>query len=95
MSETDESDREALICDHWRRLRTPWDVKTMGPRLRVPVMTPMPTVFQGELPSSAKMDVLEFCYETGTRDGRPAERIVCEGIVVEERFLPSPLEDTP
>jgi len=80
--------REALIKDHWSRYGFHWDLKKM-PRLCLPVRHKFNPYFDTDAANgtSPRIDVLEFSFERGTLEGRPAYRITCEGIVVEEAPL--------
>jgi hypothetical protein len=81
------TDREDLIRDHWRRYGFHWDISKM-PRLRIPVrhkLYPYVPSESDDLAATAPvLDKLEFSFERGSLDGRPAYRITCDGIVVEE-----------
>lgn len=82
------ANREELIRDHWSRYGFHWDLKKMS-CLRMPVRHKLYPYFGADAPvdTAPRIDVLEFSFERGTLDGRPAYRITCEGVVVEERPL--------
>jgi len=84
--------REALIRDHWRRYGGHWDLKRYGPHFNVavrhrgyPCQEFKPSNDPPESPSP--IDKLTFCFSKGRLHDRPAYRVECEGIVVEERPL--------
>lgn len=74
-------ERETMIHALWDRYAGGWDLKK-SPVLKVPVPRPVPVQMHADYP---EMEVLEYRYETGTRDGVPSERVVCEGVTVLER----------
>lgn len=73
----------------WRNFRGRWDF-SRGPVLwlaKIPKIA-IGYYFDEPVPPHAIMDdVYEFRLERGTLDGRPAERVVCDGVTVSQRFL--------
>ena len=88
MNEQGYESREELIRDHWQRYGFHWDLKKM-PRLSIAVRHKLEPYYPAEMPSGTAplSDSLEFTIERGTLYGRPAYRVVCEGVVVEQRPL--------
>lgn len=82
--------REEMIQDHWRRYGYHWNAGEW-PRLCLPIrhkQYPYMSFEPDSDPPAFNSDYkLEFSLERGTLEGRPAVRIVCEGIVVEEATI--------
>lgn len=82
------SEREKLIRDYWRVYGKNWDAKKIGPVFHVPVRQKIsPTFSPDGITEPAKMDILTFRYTRGFLDGKPAYRITCEDVVVQEWLL--------
>jgi hypothetical protein len=81
--------RAELIRDHWKRYGGPWNAGTC-PRFKMPIRHKdypyVPAARDGgqDMKDHLVDWVIEFAFERGVLDGRPAYRITCEGIVVEE-----------
>jgi hypothetical protein len=81
--------REELIRDHWKRYGGLWNIEHW-PRIKLPIRHKdypyIPAVRDGGQNMNDRLADwdLEFAFARGTLDGRPAYRVTCEGVVVEE-----------
>ena len=79
--------REELIRDHWKRYGFHWDAGRF-PHLKLPIrhkQYPYMALERTEGPPALDLDIaLEFSFERGLLNGRPAVRILCEDVIVEE-----------
>lgn len=84
-----DPEREKVIRNVWRNRRGSFDFGKY-PVLKLPIER---SAFRPRLspepvrPSAVVRDVLEYRYEEGLFDGRPAWRIVCEGVTVQQGFI--------
>lgn len=86
--------REALIRDHWRRYGGTWDLKRYGPHFNIAVRHRRYPYQEIDIsdetpltPPKQMLDKLTFEFSTGRLHDRPAYRVECEGVILEERPL--------